>query len=122
MSASVEALARVLAAGIAEVARDIAREEGRRAALEVLDRVGTGLPQREWVSQVEAGRVAGVTPQTIREWLRAGALGKPGRRGRVNAQALARYLSNAAAGDANASPTHAAKERILSAFHGGSRA
>lgn len=105
MSAGVDLLARVIAQGIAEAAREIAREEGRRAALEVLDRSGAAALGREWVSQVEAARVAGVTPQTIREWLRGGALGTPGQRGRVHVGRLREYLARA--GQAQATPARA---------------
>jgi hypothetical protein len=93
MSAAVESLARILAEGIAKAARDIAREEGRRAALEVLDSTGARRLEREWVSQVQAAGIAGVTPQTVREWLRAGLLGEAGRRGRVNLERLRAHLA-----------------------------
>lgn len=90
---TIDAIARVIAQGITEAAAWIGREEGRRAALEVLAKAGEGRLEREWVTQVEAARIAGgVTPQTVREWLRAGLLGEPGRRGRVNLARLREYL------------------------------
>lgn len=95
--ASLDALARMLAQGIAEAAIGIARAEGRRAALEVLDKAGAGRLEREWTSQAEAARIAGVTAQTVREWLRAGLLGEPGRRGAVNVDRLRAYLAGNAA-------------------------
>jgi hypothetical protein len=99
MSSSLDALARVIAQSLQEVAREVARDEARRAALEVLDGAGAGRPAVEWVSQVEAARIAGgVTPQTIREWLRAGSLGEPGKRGRVDLDRLRAYLAGKAAG------------------------
>lgn len=93
MSTELDALARILAQGIREAAREIARDEGRRAALEVLDKARAGGLAREWVSQVEAGRIAGVTPQTIREWAAAGFLGERGRRGAVNVERLRAHLA-----------------------------
>ncbi len=92
--ATIDALARVLAQSIAEAAGRIGSEAGRRAALEVLDRAGAAQLEREWVSQVEAARIAGgVAPQTIRDWLDAGKLGERGQRGRVNLARLREYLA-----------------------------
>jgi transcription initiation factor TFIIIB Brf1 subunit/transcription initiation factor TFIIB len=102
---ALEALARMLAQGIAEAAREAAREEGRRAALEVLDKASAGGLAREWVTQAEAARVAGVTPQTIREWLRGGKLGASGERGRVNLERLRKHL--AGDGQERAAPSRA---------------
>lgn len=121
MSAGLDALARVLAQGIAEAAREIAREEGRRAALEVLDRSGAGALEREWGSQADAAKVAGVTPQTIREWLRAGELGAAGRRGRVHLGRLREYLARA--GQEQAAPGRARQiaAAALAAVGGGKR-
>ncbi len=93
MSAGVDALARMLAQGITEAAREIARDEGRRAALEVLDKAGTARLSQEWGTQAEAAKVAGVTPQTVREWLRDGLLGDAGQRGRVNLERLRAHLA-----------------------------
>jgi hypothetical protein len=100
MSSSLDALARVIAQSLQEVAREVARDGGHRAALEVLDGAGAARPAVEWVSQVEAAGIAGVTAQTIREWLNAGHLGERGRHGRVNVERLRAYLAGKTAADA----------------------
>jgi hypothetical protein len=112
MSSSLDALARVIAQSLQEVAREAARDEARRAALEVLDGAGVGRPAVEWITQVDAARIAGgVTPQTIREWLRAGSLGEPGKRGRVNVERLRAYL----AGKSEAAPATEGRGRKIAA-------
>jgi hypothetical protein len=83
----------LIAQGIVEAAARVGREEGRRAAVETLERAGAARLEHDWLTQVAAARIAGVTPQTIREWLRAGVLGDPGRRGRVNLVRLREYLA-----------------------------
>lgn len=90
---SADALGRVLAASIEEIAREVAREEGRRAALEALDRSSAAPCTPEWVTQTKAAALADCTPQTIREWARAGYLGEQGRRGRINVARLHEYLA-----------------------------
>jgi len=116
MSSGVDALARVIAQGIAEAAREIAREEGRRAALEVLDKAGGARLAQEWATQAEAAKVAGVTAQTIREWLRAGHLGAAGRRGSVN---LGRLREHLAGGNAEAPAGGRAQEIAAAALAAG---
>ncbi len=111
MSAGVDALARLLAQGIAEAAREIAREEGRRAALEVLDKTGGARLAQEWATQAEAAKIAGVTPQTVREWLRGGHLGESGQRGRVHLERLRAHL----AGKPGAAPAADGRGRQIAA-------
>jgi hypothetical protein len=112
VNTSLDALARMIAQGIEAAAREAARDEARRTALEVLDRAGARRPAVEWVSQVEAARIAGgVTTQTIREWLRTGDLGEPGKRGRVNVERLRAYLAGKTPGE----PTTEGRGRKIAA-------
>lgn len=112
---STDALGRVLAAGIEAIAREVARDEGRRAALEVIDETSAGPPSPEWVTQTKAAAMAGSTPQTIRSWLRAGYLGEPGRNGRVNVPRLKAYLANDTNRDARAGRARKIADAVLRA-------
>jgi hypothetical protein len=112
VSAGREALARLIAQALEEVAREVARDEARRAALEALAEAGGGQPRREWLSQVQAGELAGVTPQTIREWLEAGHLGERGRRGAVHVERLRAHLAGKGSSSA---PARARGQEIAAA-------
>jgi len=84
---SLDAALKLLTDGLLDAARDAAREVARQELQRALARGSD-----EWITQAEAARRAGVTPQTVRQWLAAGYLGDPGRRGRVNAERLRQYL------------------------------
>lgn len=85
LDAALKILSDALLDAAGERARDVAREEIRRAQADRAD--------EEWISQEEAGRRAGVDPRTIRDWGRRGYLGELGHRSRVNAERLRRHLA-----------------------------
>ncbi len=69
-------------ADLEQLVRRVVREESTRAAAS----------EQEWFTQAEAAAIAGVTPQTIRGWQSSRKLAR-GRRGRVNAEELRRFLA-----------------------------
>lgn len=88
--------------------RRILREELSRALSE-----GTAPGEaQEWVPQTKAAKIAGVTPQTIRDWLEAGHLGARGRRGRVHMGRLRAYLG---ANDASPRQSSESRAKVLAA-------
>ena len=79
-------------AAFLETLRPLVAEEVDRAVRERLAAIGTG-PEPVWLTCAEAARREGVAPATVRAWRDAGHLGEPGRNGRVNAEALRRFMA-----------------------------
>lgn len=81
-----------LEAQIAEAVRLVVREELRAALAEARG--------PEVISTEEAAELAHVTPKTVREWIRTGALAatRRGRKHAVRRDALMAYLAGHAAG------------------------
>lgn len=84
------AIVDALAAALEERAREAGRTAAEQVVRAALDR-GAAPAGPAWLTQPRAAAVAGVSPQTIRAWFAAGHLTR-GRRGRVNAEELRRYL------------------------------
>lgn len=72
------------------VGRLAARVAAVEARLAQLEAAGAGGP--EWLSQPAAGRIAGCSPSTIRDWQRRGLLSR-GRRSRVAGHELRELLA-----------------------------
>lgn len=94
-----EQIRREMVPELAELARQAVREELAR-----------GAAAAEWLTQPQAAALAGVRPQTVRAWQASGKLSK-GRRGRVNAEELRRFLASSGRPTPAAGPLDLGRER-----------
>ena len=105
----------ILVATIVPKLREAVRAEVKAALLEVKPQTG------EYLSVVDAARIADVDPKTIRAWIKAKKLAghHAGREHRVQREDLERFLSAPRAGDAEASAPGAAAAAVLAKLRKG---